>query len=126
MGDLRPAATNPFDSPLETGLRALVVLEAMYPRACDLKEMTWYDHLVVNTADVAGREGEEAPQSLHPAIPGRQDALIVRRDAVEKSLLLMHGSTSSRWSKTRTASGTRRARRRRASSTRSRPPTWCG
>jgi hypothetical protein len=90
VGDLRPDATYPFDSPLETGLRALVVLEALHPRACDLREMTWYDHLVVNTADVVGREGDEAPQSLHPATPGRQDALIVRRDAVEKSLLLMH------------------------------------
>ncbi|MCB4806089.1 hypothetical protein QO001_003892 [Methylobacterium brachiatum] len=89
MGHLKPAA-DPFDSPLETGLRALVVLEAMHPRACDLTEMTWYDHLVVNTADIEGGDGTEGPESLHPPLPGRHDGLTVRRNVVEESLLLMH------------------------------------
>lgn len=84
------AVPDPFDGPLETGLRALVLLEAMYPRACDLTEMTWYDHLVVNTADIPGREGDAGPDSLHPALPGRHEGLTVRRNAVEESLLLMH------------------------------------
>ncbi|WP_244537239.1 ABC-three component system middle component 2 [Methylobacterium pseudosasicola] len=87
---MRTSPADPFDSPLETGLRALVVLEAMYPRACDLSEMTWYDHLVVNTADIADRDGGEGPRSLHPATPGRHDALNIRRQAVEASLMLMH------------------------------------
>lgn len=90
MGDLKPPADDPFDSPLETGLRALVVLEAMHPRACDLREVTWYDHLVVNTADMTDRDGVAGPESLHPATPGRHDALTVRRNAVERSLMLMH------------------------------------
>ena len=89
MGDLRREAA-PYDGALETGLRALVVLEAMYPRPCDLQEMTWYDYLVVNSADIDGRDGEEAPESLHPALPGRQDALTIRREVVEESLRLMH------------------------------------
>ena len=90
MGDLKPTADDPFDSSLEIGLRALVVLEAMHPRACDLTEMTWYDHLVVNTADVLDRDGADGPQSLHPATPGRHDALTVRRNVIERSLMLMH------------------------------------
>lgn len=89
MGDLRPDA-DPFDSLLETGLRALVVLEAMHPRKCDLMEMTWYDHLVVNTGDVTGIDGEDGPESLHPPLPGRHEGLIVRRNVIEESLLLMH------------------------------------
>ena len=89
MGDLSPGDT-PFDGPLETGLRALVVLEAMHPRACDLTQMTWYDHLVVHTADIAGRDGEQGPKSLHPAQPGREDAMTVSRKVVEESLHLMH------------------------------------
>lgn len=90
MGDLRQDKA-PFNSPLETGLRALVVLEAMYPRPCDLGELTWFDYLVVYTADLDGPDGAEAPESLHPPIPGRQDGIIVRRRLVERSLDLMRG-----------------------------------
>lgn len=88
MGDLR-AEQAPFNSPLETGLRALAVLEAMYPRACDLRELTWYDHLVVFTADIDGRDGQPVPGSLHPSLPGREDGIDVRRSVVERSLRLL-------------------------------------
>lgn len=79
-------APNLFNSPLETGLRALVVLEAMYPRPCDLMEMTWFDHLVVHTGDLGGGE---ACGSLHPDLPNRNGELLVRRSLVEASLTLM-------------------------------------
>lgn len=72
-----------FNSPLETGLRAIVLLEAMYPRACGLAELTWFDHLVVHTGDFSG------PQSLHPDLPARAGELLVRRRLVEQSLRLM-------------------------------------
>ncbi|WP_437871808.1 ABC-three component system middle component 2 [Methylorubrum extorquens] len=90
MGDLKSDKA-PFNSPLETGLRALVILEAMYPRPCDLGELTWYDYLVVYTADLGGEDGATAPASLHPPIPGRQDGIIVRRRLIERSLDLMRG-----------------------------------
>lgn len=79
-----------FNSPLETGIRALVLLEALHPRACGLIEMTWFDHLVVHTGDLNGLEGKQAPESLHPALPGREGELLVRRNLVEQSLHLMH------------------------------------
>jgi hypothetical protein len=75
-----------FNSALETGIRALVVLEAFYPRRCDLLEMTWLDHLVVHTGDL---EGQDVPGSLHPDLPNRAGELLVRRQLVEKSLRLM-------------------------------------
>lgn len=74
-----------FNSELETGLRALVVLEAFYPRRCSLMEMTWFDHLVVHTADIDG------PSSLHPDLAPRLGELFVRRRLVEDSLNLMRG-----------------------------------
>lgn len=77
---------HPFNSALETGIRALVVLEAFHPRRCDLTEMTWLDHLVVHTADV----DHDSPLSLHPEIPNRAGELLVRRRLVEHSLRLMH------------------------------------
>lgn len=74
----------PLNSPLETGIRALVLLDALYPRACSLTEMTWFDHLVVHTGDLDG------PSSLHPDLPGREGEIYVRRTLIESSLRLMH------------------------------------
>lgn len=79
-------ASHPFNSTLETGIRALVVLEAFYPRHCDLLEMTWLDHLVVHTGDL---NGQNVPESLHPDLPNRAGELIARRQLVERSLRLM-------------------------------------
>jgi ATP-dependent DNA ligase len=88
MGHLdRPGSSaHPFNSLLETGIRALFVLEAFYPRRCDLLEMTLLDHLVVHTGDLGD---EDAPQSLHPDLPNRAGELVVRRQLVEKSLRMM-------------------------------------
>jgi len=77
---------HPFNSTLETGIRALVVLEAFYPRHCDLMEMTWFDHLIVHTGDI---DGQNVPESLHPDLPNRTGELLVRRQLVERSLRMM-------------------------------------
>jgi hypothetical protein len=77
---------HPFNSALETGIRALVLLEAFHPRHCDLTELTWFDHLVVHTSDI---QGDDVPLSLHPDLPNRTGELLVRRRLVEDSLLLM-------------------------------------
>lgn len=88
MGSVdRPVpSAHPFNSTLETGIRALVVLEAFHPRRCDLLELTWLDHLVVHTGDL---DDADAPSSLHPDLPNRVAELVVRRPLVEKSLRLM-------------------------------------
>ena len=72
-----------FNSPLETGVRSVVLLNCAYPRTFDLKELTWLDHLVVHTGDVDG------PQSLHPDLMHRDGELLVRRSLVEQGLVLM-------------------------------------
>ena len=72
-----------FNSPLETGVRATIVLDATHPRAFDLAHVTWLDHLVVHTADIGG------PTSLHPDIPQRTGELLVRRRLVEDGLNMM-------------------------------------
>ena len=84
MEEVSPAApVGLFNSALETGTRAVIVLEAAYPRALDLARLTWFDHLVVHTADAGG------PPSLHPSLPERTGELLVRRRLVEESLTLM-------------------------------------
>lgn len=73
----------PFNSPLETGIRSVGVLAALFPKAFDLQRMVAFDYLVVHTADVGG------PSSLHPELPLRSAELLVRRDLVERGLHLM-------------------------------------
>ena len=72
-----------FNSPIETGIRAVTVLVAAFPREFDLQRLVVFDHLVVHTGDIGG------PPSLHPEIPLRAAELLVRRKLVESGLLLM-------------------------------------
>src|SRR5690349_17373164 len=71
-----------FNSRLEAGIRAVVVLELMRPETADLSEMVLFDHVVVHTADFGGppwRAARAAPadrgQSSDDAAvsPGRGD-----------------------------------------------------
>lgn len=72
-----------FNSALETGVRSVVILNAVYPQSLDLTRLTWLDHLVVHTADIDG------PPSLHPDIPQRTGELLVRRNLIRAGLKLM-------------------------------------
>lgn len=73
----------PFNSPLETGTRSLEILFAAYPAAFDLERLVEMDYLVVHSGDAGG------PESLHAALPMRAGELLVRRELIEKGLLLM-------------------------------------
>jgi hypothetical protein len=72
-----------FNSPLETGIRALAVLVAAHPCSFDLQRLIGFDHLVVHTGDIGG------PKSLHPTLPMRSAELLVRRQLVDSGLMLM-------------------------------------
>ena len=72
-----------FNSPMETGLRAVIVLDACFPKRLDVTSLSWLDHLVVHTADIGG------PASLHPNVPQRTGELLVRRRLIEDGLSLM-------------------------------------
>lgn len=76
-------ALSPFNSALETGVRALVLLAEAYPRIVDLQRLLMFDYLVVHTGDAEG------PESLHPDLPLRNGELLVRRHLVERGVLLM-------------------------------------
>lgn len=81
---VRPARI--FNSPLEAGLRAVCTLVESFPNSNDLERLTLLDYLVVQSGDVEG-----GPPSLHPSIPNRAGAILVRRALVEEGLLLMVG-----------------------------------
>ncbi len=78
-----PRRVRLFNSQLETGVRAVFILNAAYPGSLDLSRLTWLDHLVVHTGDIGG------PSSMHPDVPERTGELLVRRRLIEASLTLM-------------------------------------
>lgn len=77
------SAVSAFNSALETGTRALFVLAEACPASFDLQRLMYFDYLVVHSADAGG------PSSLHPNSPLRNGELLVRRDVIERGLLLM-------------------------------------
>lgn len=78
------SAAGPFNSPLECGLRALVLLDAAQFAACDLQRLVFYDYLLVHSGDVP-----EGPDSIHPPTPLRSGEALVRRHWIERGLVLM-------------------------------------
>lgn len=74
-----------FNSPLETGVRALAILSAVHPASFDLERLVEMDYLVVHSGDVGG------PESLHAPLPLRAGELLVRRNLIERGLMLMVG-----------------------------------
>jgi hypothetical protein len=60
------------------------VLAAAQPGSCDLQRLVFYDYLLVHSGDVPG-----GPDSIHPPTPLRSGEALVRRQWVERGLLLM-------------------------------------
>lgn len=77
------AITKIYNSPLESGMRTLIILNYFYPNACDLTQVTWLDYLVVNSEDIGG------PASLHPKVVSRKGGELVKRKIVYDGLNLM-------------------------------------
>ncbi|MFO0880748.1 MAG: ABC-three component system middle component 2 [Gemmataceae bacterium] len=73
-----------FNTPVESGLRSLFLLNAVKPQACDLQRLVIYDYLLVHSDDVT-----DGPKALHPATPLRSGELLVRRTLVEQGLQLL-------------------------------------
>lgn len=74
---------SPLNSPLEVGVRALMILTEVYPEHLDVNRLVLLDHGVLHSADLGG------PESLHPELPVRAGELGVKRRAIEEGLRIM-------------------------------------
>ncbi|MER9880985.1 ABC-three component system middle component 2 [Mesorhizobium sp. M0118] len=72
-----------FNTPLEAGLRTLMILDAFAPEAFDLTTMSLLDYYLVHTGDAGG------PGSVHPDLEAREGEYFVRRRLVEDGATLM-------------------------------------
>ncbi len=74
-----------FNSPLEAGFRALILLNVLRPHAgFDLQHLVILDYILTHSSDIS-----DGPQSLHADIPQRASAISVRRKLLEAGLELM-------------------------------------
>ena len=73
-----------FNSSIETGQRALVIITAGYPNQYDIGRLVFYDYLLVHSGDIPN-----APESLHPETPHRSGEVLVRKPLIESGLKLM-------------------------------------
>lgn len=74
-----------LNSPLEVGLRILVVLDVEFPAHRNLDQLLVVDHMALHTEDFGG------PGSLHPALPLRSADVGARRESIRRGLeLLIH------------------------------------
>ncbi len=75
--------TEPFNGPIEIGLRAVVVLCEAYLQAMSLQRLVIFDYLMVHSDDLPN-----GPPGLHPKTPRRSGELLVRRQVLQDGLLL--------------------------------------
>ena len=73
---------SPFNSPLESGVRSLIILLNTYPKPIDIQLIVELDYFVLHSADIGG------PSSLHAALPYRSGELLIRRGLIENGLML--------------------------------------
>ncbi|MEZ0108635.1 hypothetical protein ABH920_002636 [Catenulispora sp. EB89] len=75
---------NPLNSPIEVGIRALVLLSECFPRPLDVAQLVYLDHAVLHSGDLDG-----GPSSLHPDLPIGPGELGMRRRSMEQGLLVL-------------------------------------
>ena len=73
--------TEPFNGPIEIGLRAVVILCEAYPQAMSLQRLVVFDYLMVHSDDLTN-----GPPGLHPKTPYRSGELLVRRQVLQDGL----------------------------------------
>ena len=74
---------SPLNSPLEVGVRVLMILTEAFPEHLDINRLVLLDHGILHSADLGG------PESLHPPLPIRAGELGVKRAAIEQGLHVM-------------------------------------
>ncbi|HYH15814.1 MAG TPA: ABC-three component system middle component 2 [Flavisolibacter sp.] len=75
------SSPNLFNTPLEVGLRGVVILDQLNEWA-DLEKIMYLDYLSLNTKDIGGEE------SIHAPIPNRGVQVFARKDLLQKGLVI--------------------------------------
>lgn len=71
---------NPLNSPVEVGMRTLVLLARSHPRPLDLSWLVVLDHAMLHSSQFDG------PPSLHPRLPAQPGELGMKRRLMQEGL----------------------------------------
>jgi hypothetical protein len=74
---------NPLNSPVEVGIRALVLLLEAFPERLDVAQLVYLDYAMLHSAELGG------PTSLHPELPAGPGELGMRRRLMESALQVL-------------------------------------
>lgn len=77
-----PSQLRLYNSPLELGMRALIILRH-HPAMIDLDKLMYLDHLALHTEDIGG------PPSLHAPIPNREVQIFARKQLLQQGLTIL-------------------------------------
>lgn len=73
----------PLNSPLEVGVRVLVILAESHPEPLDIAQLVVLDHVLLHSGEFNG------PPSLHPELPARAGEIGMKRTVLEQGLLVL-------------------------------------
>lgn len=73
-----------LNTPIEIGMRCLIILTINIDRHFDLERLTYYDYICTRLNDY-----NKDFESLHPTNPYRRGELLVKRELLKKGLLLL-------------------------------------
>ncbi|MFC9674436.1 ABC-three component system middle component 2 [Streptomyces sp. NPDC056949] len=71
---------NPLNSPIEVGMRTLVLLARSHPHPLDLSWLVVLDHAMLHSSQFDG------PPSLHPRLPAQPGELGLKRHMMQEGL----------------------------------------
>ncbi|MFI9584287.1 ABC-three component system middle component 2 [Streptomyces sp. NPDC052236] len=74
---------SPLNSPLEVGMRALVLLSESFPEPLDLAQLVYLDHAMLHSSELNG------PPSLHPTLPAGPGELAMKRHLIEQGMIVL-------------------------------------
>lgn len=72
-----------FNTDLEAGIRAICILDKIYPKSVDLDTLIKTDYMIIYTGDFGG------PESLHRNMPNKKFSLNIRYSTVKNGIELM-------------------------------------
>ncbi|MET1249168.1 ABC-three component system middle component 2 [Sporolactobacillus sp. STCC-11] len=76
---------NVYNTPLEIGLRVLIILNELTEETIDLNRLVIYDYFINHSSDF-----DKTSKSLRPSIPQRFGELILKRKVIQEGIYLMY------------------------------------
>lgn len=83
MDEVRNEPIQLFNTPVEIGIRSLIILKAIGSKGSDIDKLMYLDHLSLNTHDIGGEA------SIHAPIPNRGVQVYARKAIMSKGILIL-------------------------------------